>query len=183
VIANSPTAWDARAHAQWSWQASLWSQRGQQRRFATVANALNVQPHETILDFGCGTGRLRQFIEGHYYGFDWSPAMRERARADQAGYDAVILDELAADYRFDHVVCIGTFNLKADWSKAQTWDTLKDLWKHVERTLTVCLYRGDDPDCLSYAPGEALAFSLSFTKRYILDTTYLPNDSMLVMIK
>jgi SAM-dependent methyltransferase len=182
LLANTPGAWDERAAEPTSWQAAMWSRKGQEARFKAVRSALRLDPGDSLLDYGCGTGRLRRWLDPvEYYGYDWSPAMRERARLDQAEWPGTILDELPPG-RFDHVVCVGTFNLADGWSKDETGMTLLDLWmKHVGKSLVVCLYRGEDPACLRYLPVEAAMWAQRLCKRWAIDASYLENDFMLVM--
>lgn len=181
MIANSPAAWDVRAAAPTSWEAALWSKMGQVKRFKAIRRNVSMESGETVLDFGCGTGELRnELFRRYYFGYDWSPAMRERARRIPGG---TILDELG-DRRFDHVVCVGTFNLADQWSKDETGMTMLDLWmRHTDKSLAVSLYRGLDPDCLSYSPIEAGIWANRLTNRWKIDTSYLDNDFLLVMYK
>jgi arsenite methyltransferase len=65
---------------------------------------LDLQPGQTVLDVGCGTGlslaRLRERVgeAGHVYGFDQSPDMLEQARhrVVTAGWHNVMLSETSA---------------------------------------------------------------------------------------
>lgn len=179
VVANTPAAWDERAKEPESWQAAMWSKEGQEARFEAVARRLRLREGQTVLDYGCGTGRFREWLPAgvHYYGYDWSKVMRERARAS----GATILRRLD-QLRFDHVVAIGTFNLADSWSKDKTGEELLDLWmRHTDKSLTVCLYRGTDLECIPYSPAEAAIWAGRFTKRYLIDADYLDNDFLVTM--
>ena len=141
TLLNTPTAWDERAAEPESWRAAMWSKAGQEARFEAVLRRLQLRDGQTLLDYGCGTGRFQEWLPDgiHYYGHDWSRVMRERARTSGA---TILrrLDELT----FDHVVVIGTFNLAHSWSKERTWAELEKLWKRARRSMVVCLYRGID---------------------------------------
>lgn len=182
TVANSPAAWSERAAEATPWEAALWSEHRQTARFQAVLQHLNLRAGDTVLDYGCATGRFCEFLplSVDYYGHDWAPAMRERAAAEHPR--GMILDELP-DELFDHVVAIGVFNLSDGWWKQRTWDTLGDLWtSHTRRTLAVSLYRGTDPRCLTYSATDLAATAMQFgAVRYSIDSSYLDNDSLLVM--
>jgi SAM-dependent methyltransferase len=176
---NSPEAWSEQAAIEAPWTAARWSQEGQERRFEAVLRHLDLADGDTLLDFGAGTGYFSEFLPPAvtYYAYDWAPGMRERVRSTYER--AWVLDEMP-DMEFDHVVCIGTFNLAENWSKRQTWATLESLWVwNVRKSLTVSLYRGDDPACLRYEPDELLWFA--GRDRFIIDNSFAANDILLAM--
>jgi len=179
VIANSPESWSVRSQERLSHEAAMWSSQGQQARFDAVLSALKPQPHETILDFGCGTGLLSKSVPSGvgYLGYDWSEGMVARARNDHPG--RVFTTNLIV-CSHDLVACVGTFNLHDSWSKQQTWDKLGFLWNHCGRALAVCLYAGDDPDCIEYLDSECIAFAKSTGADWLLNR-HLPNDLLLVL--
>jgi len=180
VIANSPEAWTARAQAPLSHEAAMWSQEGQRARFDAVLAALNPQPSEVLLDYGCGTGLLSTFIhEGvGYMGYDWSHGMVERARHDHP-MSAFVSEDLVP-VTPDLVACIGCFNLQDRWSKQQTWDVLTHLWGRCRRAMAVCLYAGDDPDCITYLDSDCIAFSKSTHARWSV-ARHRHNDLLLLL--
>ena len=117
-----------------------------------------------------------------YYGLDWSEGMRARARREHP--HAVILPELDDDLVFDHVVCIGPFNLSDGWSKEQTWETLEELWTlHTAASLVVSLYReaGRTPSTmLGYSPTDAAELVARLgSPPFVLRSDHLPNDLIL----
>lgn len=179
---NTPEAWSGRASAPSSWAAAGWSENGQTQRFLATLRHLELREGDTVLDFGCGTGRLCEFLprDTTYYAYDWAPAMLERVRRDHER--AWVLDELPPQL-FDHVVCIGAFNLKRGWSHEQTWERLADLWAlHTRRALVVSLYRGADGSCLTYTAEWAAKLARQCgCERFLIDCSHLPNDLMLVM--
>lgn len=173
---NTPQAWSERSAVETPWEAACWSYTGQKSRFEAVLRHLDLADGDTLLDYGCGTGFFSEFLPPTiaYFAYDWAEGMRERVRST---YERVWVFDEMPDMAFDHVVCIGTFNLSENWSKEQTWDTLEWLWTLTRKSLIVCLYCGDDPVCLHYQPEEVLGFSTKFA----IDHTYLPNDLLLEM--
>lgn len=180
---NTPEAWTGRAGAPSSWEAAGWSEIGQTQRFMAVRKYLDIRSGESLLDFGAGTGRFAAFLPFgvQYTALDWSEGMRDRIAQDNPG--ARVVSEVPDEF-FDHAIAVGAFNLRDNWSKEQTWDTLHDLFCHTKRSLIVSLYRGDDERCLSYGPREVLDFALrysGFHDALTLDGSHLPNDVLLVL--
>lgn len=182
LLSNSPRAWDKRAAGATSWEAALWSEGGQTRRFLAVLRHLALREGDTLLDYGCGTGRLCEFLpeDVAYSGLDWSEQMRKRVALEHPR--ARVLAELP-DLIYDHVVCVGTFNLAEGWTKERTYAELATLWaQHTRRTLVVSLYRGDDSSCIRYTPEDAAEFARRLgCATFAIDCTYLENDLLLEM--
>ena len=182
TIENTPAAWSARSSSvNASWEAALWSEAGQTQRFLAVLAHLELRAGDSLLDFGCGTGRFRAFVprEVGYFAYDTAPGMLARA-AEQDGVTA--LGELP-DALFDHVVAVGPFNLADGCSTGRTFETVADLWaNHTRRTLAVSLYRGDDPACISYDPMTVARWAGRLgCHRFAVDASYLDNDLLLVL--
>ena len=196
--ANSPAAWDARASAPTSWQAAMWSEQSQDTRFNMACSWLEelVAPDEIVLDFGCGTGHLADAIVAcgapmshtRYVGYDWSPAMRARARADQPSTRwprFSILETVLVDDVFDHVVCLGPFNLSDKWTRGDTLDALATLWAVTRRSMIVSLYRGQEKTgMISYGLEDAkrIIERLGYP-RFTFTTEHLGNDMMLRFLR
>ena len=121
------TAQVERARRRYRWLApvfdglgSAWLERARTRAVEILA----LQPGETVLDLGCGTGRSLPVIEatigrgGRLVGVDASPDMlaRARRRVDDHAWRKVTLvqadaEELTLEARVDAVLCFCTHDI------------------------------------------------------------------------
>jgi trans-aconitate methyltransferase len=178
-IENTPEAWSHRAVIErTAWDAAGWTLDGQIDRFAAAARAVQVQPGERVLDYGCGAGAFVNFLPTGivYVGFDTAPGMIDRARRAHADHTFQGWEPLG---NFDVIVCIGPFNLADRWSKQHTWHTIRRLWEKTDRVLAVSLYAGTDETCLIYTEDEVtkVARGLSY---YSTVERHRHNDLLLV---
>ncbi|HET6917177.1 MAG TPA: methyltransferase domain-containing protein [Acidimicrobiales bacterium] len=136
-----------------------WTHDGQLDRFDAVLDELDPQPGDRLLDYGCGTGRLTEFLSPgvNYVGYDTAPGMVDRAHRDHP--DRRFQDWLPATGDFDLVCAIGPFNLPDRWSKEMTWYMLRRLWARTTRRLVASLYAGTDEGCLVYTLDECERFA------------------------
>jgi len=159
----------------------MWTDRGQVSRFEKVLWALDPQPGERLLDYGCGTGALTERLSGEvgYLGYDWAEGMVERAKRVHPGREFTTHHPING---FDLVACVGPFNLKHNWSKQHTWHTLRHLWATTGcHTLAALLYTGEDLDCISYTLEECKAFAHG--ESYWSDVEQWRYNDILILLK
>lgn len=175
---NTPLAWSERAGAPFSWEAAGWSEFGQTQRFLAVLRELDLRHGDSVLDYGCGTGRFCEFLPRsvRYFAYDTAEGMRDRCALDHP--HATVCPTLPSE-TFDHVVVIGTFNLPG--SVTRTLVQVQQLFPLARRTLALSLYRGDDPRCLRYDPGDLVTLASRMTPRWRVVGDYLDNDLLLVL--
>lgn len=173
AVTNTPAAWSARAAAPSSHECAGWSERGQTLRFLAVLEHLQLRVGDSLLDFGCGTGRLCEFLphDVTYTGYDTAPGMLDRARHDHA--TSVFVSEIPP-VLFDHVVAVGPFNLPG----SDAFEAVSELWhESVRRSLVVSLYRGTDDRCVAYSPDAVADWARRIdARRFVVDGSYLDND-------
>lgn len=181
-------AWDERASIAEPWAAGLQSEYAQTQRFLAALRHLNLGSPDSILDFGCGSGRLVDFLPANvtYYAYDWSERFRDRVRSERPA--ACVLDEFSREARIGSAVAIGPFNLSDQWSKERTRVTIEQLWRLTLRTVAVSLLRQplepgpDDPSVLRYDPAVVAEWAVEMgASRYAIDCSYLDNDMLLVL--
>lgn len=179
-IENTPEGWGTRASAPTAHEAAGWTRDGQLQRFARVLAAIGIQEGESLLDFGCGAGALVDHLPAgvDYVGYDWSTALIWRARADHSG---VTFQDWEPIGEFDAIVCIGPFNLRDRWSKQHTWWRLRALAERTRRVLAVCLYAGDDPECIHYELAECERFAAGVEARRRRVELWRRNDILVVI--
>lgn len=166
---NTPEAWSARAQHPEPWVACGWSEDGQRLRLQAVIDVLKPEHGERLLDWGCGTGELSKLLPAsvEYVGYDWADGMVRRAQRDHPGRR---FQSWQPSGVFELVACIGPFNLPGGWSKQRTWHTIRHLWDSTFcRRITVSLYCGDDPNCLSYTGAEAARCGAELGYRVAVD--------------
>jgi ubiquinone/menaquinone biosynthesis C-methylase UbiE len=124
---------------------------GRERRFRErLLQPVRLQPGESVLDVGCGTGTLaivaKQCVgpEGSVYGVDASPAMIARARkkARKAGVDVTfeqgVADALAfEDGRFDVVLSTVMLHHLSRQARPQSVREMRRVLKPGGRLLAV----------------------------------------------
>lgn len=160
----------------------MWSEGGQTRRFLAVLRHLGIRDGDTVLDFGCGTGRFCEFLPPavEYAGYDWAPGMLERMVHEHPRARPL---ETLPEELFDHVVCVGCFNLADGWSKERTFERVAELWsEQTRRSLALSVYRGWDASCLRYTPEDLAELARRLgCATFTLDASYLENDALVVL--
>jgi trans-aconitate 2-methyltransferase len=112
--ADGPRDWEATTYDRVAVPHQAWG--------ADVVGRLELHGHETIVDAGCGTGRVTATLvplvpRGHVIGIDGSPAMVEQARnVLPAGVELQVQDltELVLPTPVDAIVSTATFHWIAD---------------------------------------------------------------------
>lgn len=154
MIVNTPAAWTSRAASSATpWEACGWSERGQSDRLRKAAGLLAPVSGDRLLDWGCGTGALTDYLPADvdYTGFDWASGMVARAAREHPGRRFQVWEP---SQQFDLVACVGPFNLIDGWSKQRTWHQTRRLWDICRRRMVVFLYAGRDERCLIYTRDE-----------------------------
>jgi SAM-dependent methyltransferase len=185
VIENTPEAWTHRAAtATTSYEAAMWSEAGQRRRFDAILRATDPQHDETLLDFGCGTGALSELIPPGvtYRGYDWSQGMIDRARSEHPETPFRHFSTGQSPFQYHVVVAVGPFNLRDGWSQQRTWTVLRNLWPMTVRVMAVSLYQGADPNCIHYSRRDVTAFAGLLPDVGMIEVWKpWPNDVMVVV--
>jgi SAM-dependent methyltransferase len=165
------------------------------RQALRYANLLRGLRFDSILDVGCGTGLLKEYLDreglGHvrYTGVDIVEGMVElcRRKFPGAAFQHVRrADEVAGT--FDVVLLSGTFNIvpsgfTAEAFQALVFATLERLFAKASRCLafdfmnTLVDYRQEAAFHLSHA--DAVAFAARLSRRFELLQNYMPYESAL----
>lgn len=176
---NSPEVWDARANRDVSDHvAADWgSAASQEKRFAAILN-LPLVAGDTLIDFGCGTGRLADFIPPGvaYEGIDWSSAIIDEAtrRRPSCSFRVGSVEEL---HPADWVIACGPFNIADGWSRSQTRNAVRSMWQKSRKGIAVSLMRSPSPERLHYRADEVVEYLEDCDWSALeLDRSYLPND-------
>jgi len=163
------------------------NKKSQEIRFKILTEIGNLK-NKIILDYGCGTGDLYQFLKKYeireYVGYDINHKMIERAI--QKYPDGIFRNYLEIE-RYDYILISGTFNLKRkNWMK-KTFDRLSTLWQVCRKGMAVNFPTSFSPkkdkNCYYANPIEILKFVTTLTKKFVLRHEYKENDFCLYLLK
>jgi cyclopropane fatty-acyl-phospholipid synthase-like methyltransferase len=179
-----------------SWDAALWqSEDSQYGRFVLAGNYISKDA--SVFDVGCGQGDFGKYlnsrkITSNYEGIDISQEMVNRAKINysQANY-------IKDDYEnhtgkiYDHVVAIGSFNLKNDKNQYDYIESNLDrafnqCKKNVILTLTsnpAQLIIEPEELVFMYSPEVMVQIVSSISPYYIVNTVSLPLEMLIVIYK
>jgi SAM-dependent methyltransferase len=171
-----------------------WAKGRQELRFEVALRGLDLA-FESVLDVGCGFGDLYAHLKGRgwsgrYLGLDVVPEFLEVARQRHAHDGAEFLEHdlsatsaagsaAAFGHRAELGVAIGLFNHQLDGDVATFVESmLSGLWSHTTKIVVadfLSTTADDRRDELHYSdPGQTLALGLRYTKRAVLDHSYMP---------
>jgi SAM-dependent methyltransferase len=177
--------------------AVLWPKGRQDLRFRALVQHVSIESPCSILDYGCGLGHLKDYLQTHgyqarYLGADI--AQEFVAAATQKYPDAsfsLIKGNGDVGIDVDHVVASGTFNI-VEGDRDTYWNSVKEilarLFRHCRTSLAVN-FMTDQVDFVQessfhVAPSSVIEFvKHSLSRRYTLDHSYLPYEFTVVAYK
>jgi SAM-dependent methyltransferase len=176
---NTPQAWDSYTSEDGPDYliADCGSRESHERRLRALLR-LPVAAEETLLEFGCGTGRLADLVPlgVGYEGLDWSGAVVTLARRRRPG--SVFRHGSVADLTpHDWVVASGPFNYARGWSRSQTAEAVAAMWAASRRGIALTVLGVPADGRLHYSGEELVSFLAGCDWSQLeLDRSYLPND-------
>lgn len=174
--------WTEQAGKQPEHAANGWSKQSQMVRFLAAVAATEICAGDTVLDFGCGTGALVDYLpfDCTYLGMDTNAAMIERAKQERPQHDFQ-LTTTYPESAFDHIFALGVWNVKP-WDYGKTRDAVEALWRMTKRSMVVSLLRrSEDERAVCYPPLQVASWAPLLTKRWMIDCAYLPHDILLLL--
>jgi SAM-dependent methyltransferase len=176
---SSPQAWDSYASDGGSDYliADCGSPESHERRLKALLR-LPIEEGDTLLEFGCGTGRLADFVpcSVRYEGVDWSRGvitLARQRRPDGAFHCGSVGDLTPHDW----VVASGPFNYAKGWSKSYTAEAVSVMWAASRRGIALTVLCVPADGRLHYSTDELISFLATCDWSHLeLDRSYLPND-------
>lgn len=176
---SSPDAWDSYASNGGPDYliADCGSPESHERRLRAILR-LPINEGETVLELGCGTGRLSDLLPQsvRYEGLDWSPEIiaKARHRRPHKAFRCGTITDLTSH---DWMVASGPFNYSRGWSKSQTAEAVAAMWNASRRGIAVTALCIPIDGRLHYAADELISFLAACDWSQLeLDRSYLPND-------
>lgn len=121
--------------------------------------ATHVKPNDSILDVGCGYGRLPYMLpttwRGQYLGIDFTPEFIEQARDNHPDLDFVLADMtrlsksfqekgVTINKKFDWAICISIRDMFRIHISDQAWEYVEHDLKKICKKILVLEYAEDD---------------------------------------
>jgi len=173
---------DARTHGGY-WLDGWGSADGQRTRFDALVRSANYRGG-SVVDFGCGTGALREHLAGlgypfTYLGLDMNADLLHVARRGTGEFRLVDFD--STDFPpADYVFASGIFQFADDADPLYYRGLVASLFERCETAVSVnflSAMRAEterDPEELYLTPGEAVDLAASLSGRWVLDHSYHP---------
>ncbi len=179
-------------------RAVLWPKGRQEQRFEALTRHIRQQGGFSVLDYGCGLGHLKPFLDARYRevsytGVDAVPAFVE-ACATKYAASVFICAESPTDVpgRFDYVVSSGAFNILYEpgdgMHQQRVFRILEELFARADVYLAADFmtdavdYR--QPLAYHQSPAALLRFaSERLSRRLVIDQSYLPFEYALTVWK
>lgn len=179
---STPRAWDSYASEGGPDYliADCGSPESHERRLRELLR-LPIEEGESLLEFGCGTGRLADFVPRRvrYEGLDWSQEVIALAR-DRRPHGAFRCGSVGDLTPHDWVVASGPFNYAKGWSKSQTAEAISAMWDASRCGVAVTVMCTPAEGRLHYSGDELISFLAACDWSHLeLDRSYLPNDMCL----
>jgi len=157
--------------------ADCGSPESHERRLKAILR-LPIKEGDTLLELGCGTGRLADFVPQsvRYEGLDWSAKVINQAqhRRPHNTFRRGTIGDLTPH---DWVVASGPFNYVRGWSKYQTAEAVVAMWSASRRGIALTALRIPAEGRLHYDSEELTSFLVACDWSHLeLDRSYLPND-------
>jgi len=177
--------------------AVQWPRGRQALRFKALTKHF-AAGHFSVIDYGCGLGHLKPFLDEHYdnvdyCGVDVVPEFIDTVRNKFPQAQAVLINNCTdLSQEFDHVVISGTFNVIEGGDRAAYLNEVKGELQHLFNLARKSLAVNFMTDQVNYVQDGALHVSPEemmvycrehFGRRLLLDCSYMPYEFSLVIMK
>ena len=159
----------------------------QNLRFQIISRILNDVPFDSVVDLGCGTGDLLEFLRtrgwtGSYKGVDVSPSMVAEGRLRFGPDRSAQFEVSTSPSHADVIIASGIFNLCLD-SSYDDWhehcrQVISQMWRVASKAIVFNMLSIDSDitrrkSGLAYMdPSEWLTYCRTFSRHVRLDQAY-----------
>lgn len=162
-------------------------------RYKAVVGLIRPDIGSSLLDVGCGFGRLRDYLPPsitNYHGIDIVSAFLPRVE----GHDTFDVADITADPidEYDYIICLSIFNNLYEHSNNMTivWEAMKKMYEATRVGLSMdfiahpsLLGPSKDGKLFYYDPRLMLDMARSLTDAVLLKQDYVSHENMLYLYK
>lgn len=157
-----------------------------------------IEKNSKILDYGCGFGDLRGFLEGNdipvdYHGCDVIPEFLEIAKEKNPKGNFFQIELLETiDEHYDNIICSGTFNFlygkEKDSHRKHIFKIINNLFQCSRNSLSID-FQSPYVDFFSENAyhqeiDEIINYSIKYlSKRFVVDHSYMPYEYIIHIFK
>jgi SAM-dependent methyltransferase len=179
---SSPQAWDSYASEGGpDYLIADYGSPESHERWLRALLQMPIEEGDTLLEFGCGTGRLADFVSRgvRYEDLDWSREVitLARRRRPHGAFRCGSVGDLNPN---DWVVASGPFNYAKGGSKSQTAEAVSAMSGTSRRGIALTVLCIPAEGQLHYGGDELVSFLWACDWSHVeLDRSYFPNDMCL----
>lgn len=170
----------------------------QKERFEVLTQQINPKKKFSILDYGCGLGHLKQYLDNNFHDFHYTGAdiVSEFIEENKKRYENAVFKKITTyqeiGENYDFIVLAGVFNILYQETLAEQQkivrETLIHLFNQTNDVLSVDFMTDEvdfqQPTAYHQNPIEIYKFATqNLSKRVILNQSYMPYEFTIHIFK
>jgi len=186
-----------RAHGD-SAKSVLWPKGRQEERFNALTKYIRNNKGFSVLDYGCGLGHLKEYLDGRYNGVNYSgtdivPEFIKTVKKKYPGSEFLFTNShLKVTKNYDYIISSGAFNILYVDDKEQHKKIIFEILSHLFLKCTIYLsvnFMTDSVDFQQKGAYHQNVFELynfvfaNLSKRFVIDQSYMPYEYTITIFK